>query len=371
MDADIEFPSHIIEGANLRGYNTPSSDIMLLPNFIIITLSLFSVPRNMPLLEEDTVGGSKLHITSTSDYGARKNHPTTYDDNPPFKGPLRLEQQSSPDFHRQRIRGYYQESLLSTIDDLPAICPSTPTEKILRSIVDHLARRDAPVDVKEVAESIEFYLRCGKRLIGAARRVLKNRNRGIDGSGQTSTIAIRDLCSGHGLTGLLFIACNPPGRFPDTDLRAVLVDQFEPKSHGILRDCISDICPWVKESVSFQTMPLEEYALRTVKERISDSEDMQCEATIIISTHACGSLTDKVLSHATSIEAASIAVMPCCYTGTDSGVPYGVRRILGVGLSADVERSFYLQEHKYLVDFASVPRAITPMNRIIVAERRK
>jgi len=42
-----------------------------------------------------------------------------------------------------------------------------------------------------------------------------------------------------------------------------------------------------------------------------------------------------------------------------------------VGLSADVRRSFTLQDRGYLVDFAAVPRAITPMNRIVVAERRK
>ena len=94
-------------------------------------------------------------------------------------------------------------------------------------------------------------------------------------------------------------------------------------------------------------------------------------ATIIVMTHACGSLTDKVMTYAMDAEAASVAVMRCCYTGMDKGVPYGVRRILGVGLSADVQRSFYLQDHGYLVDFAVIPRAITLMNIIVVAERHK
>jgi len=330
----------------------------------------------MPPLKDD-VADNKQPIISTSDYGARKNHPTAYDDNPSFKGPLRLEQRESPDFHRRRIRGYYldDENLRNSLHatELPTLGPSTPTGTILKSIVDHLARRDAPVDAKEVAESIEFYLRCGKRLIGAARRVLQNKKKGEDGSSK-NTITIQDICSGHGLTGLLFIACNPPGRLSETCMRALLVDQFEPKSHAILRDYISEICPWVAESVSFESSPLESYASRVSDEqsRADDSGSMDIQqATIIISTHACGSLTDKVLEYAMSAEAASVAVMPCCYTGTDNGVPYGVRRMLGVGLSADVQRSFYLQDHDYLVDFAAIPRAITPMNRIVVAERRK
>eukprot|EP00571_Detonula_confervacea_P004373 CAMPEP_0172322072 /NCGR_PEP_ID=MMETSP1058-20130122/44965_1 /TAXON_ID=83371 /ORGANISM="Detonula confervacea, Strain CCMP 353" /LENGTH=328 /DNA_ID=CAMNT_0013037715 /DNA_START=95 /DNA_END=1078 /DNA_ORIENTATION=- len=326
-----------------------------------------------PLIDDAADADLKQHITSTSDYGARKNHPTAYDANPSFKGPLRLEQRESPDLHRNRIHHYYlnDEKLVTSLDvtDLPTLGPSTPTGTILKSIVDHLAREDAPVDAKEVAESVEFYLRCGKRLIGAARRVLQNNNAeaGDDGQ-QQSTITIQDLCSGHGLTGLIFLACNPPGRLSEISVRTVLVDQFEPKSHAILRDCISEICPWVSEdTVSFESTPLEDYALQIVN---GDAGSDTQHATIVISTHACGSLTDKVLQYAMDIEAASLAVMPCCYTGTDSGVPYGVRRMLGVSASADVRRSFYLQEHDYHHDFAAIPRAITPMNRIIVAERR-
>lgn len=356
---------------------------MVLPAInIIAALALFSAPRNMPPLGDEATDQMQ-HIASTSDYGARKNHPTAYDDNPPFKGPLRLEQKKTPDLHRRRIRGYYldDENLGSSLhppaDTPKKLGPSTPTGIILKSVVDHLARRNAPVDAKEVSESIEFYLRCGKRLFGAARRVLQNENKSEDddhGAG-AGTITIHDLCSGHGLTGMLFLACNPPGRIPDTTVRAILVDQFQPKSHLILRDCISEICPWVSEAtVSFESSTLEDYASRVGNER-SRREGDGCrdngDASIVISTHACGSLTDMVLEHAMEVDASSLAVMPCCYTGTDSGVPYGVRRVLGVGLSADVRRSFYLQGRDYHVDFAAIPQAITPMNRIIVAERRR
>ena len=163
-------------------------------NGIVTTFALFASPHNMPplLRVDDDVAASASASASasatadhkrhnTSDYGARTNHPTAYDDNPPFKGPLRLERRPSPDLHRNRIQHYYidDEKLRDClqIDELPTLTPATPTGTYLKSIVDHLARRDAPVDAKEVAESVEFYLRCGKRLFGAAKRVIQNNSK--------------------------------------------------------------------------------------------------------------------------------------------------------------------------------------------------
>jgi hypothetical protein len=384
--------------------------------------------RGHSYLDEITTSSSH-----SSDYGAPKlGHPTSYDDDPPFKGPLTLSRtvpDSSFDNNRVRIRHYYydnqydeqQRSLqldgnnngdnsspLTTTKKI-MLGLSTPTNVILKAIVDHLAYRDAPVDVKEVAESIEFYLRCGKRLLGAARRTTKtailrddDHDSIYDGSDddndddhndmrndmfnnqQQNIINVQDLCSGHGLTGMIFLACNPPGRIIDIDgnsimITATCIDIVEPKSHNVLRGIIAEICPWVgvDGAVSFITSSLEEYATAVIAARQEQQQQRRRHGattmeTVVISTHACGSLTDKVLHYASTINASSIAVMPCCYTGTADGAPYGIKRILGVSLAADIRRSFALQEcGAYHVDFASIPKSITPMNRIIVAERRK
>jgi hypothetical protein len=390
------------------------------------------------------------HAHHSSSYGVRgSDHPTSYDDDPPFKGPLSLISSSmSYDSNRVRIRRHYLErsshpphriiipgddndgvtatsassssptTTATVVDPPPPLGPSTPTNAVLRALVDHLANRDAPVDAKEVAESVEFYLRCGKRLIGAARRAMIASKRNDIGENQNDDdderhrggriINVQDLCSGHGLTGLIFLACNPPRRGNDDDdgdvvIVTTLVDIVEPRSHSILRDMISEICPWVGNdgAVTFVESSLEGFVASSTHMRSVDKDDDRDIAerggeregplrrhdrqrqslrsgrrsnstTIVISTHACGSLTDEVLEYASSINAASIAVMPCCYTGTAEGAPYGVRRMLGVGMAADIRRSFTLQDAgDYHVDFAAIPRAITPMNRIIVAERRR
>jgi len=412
---------------------------------ILSTLALISSHRNMPPLTKDgnssdgrhpvivpsspSSSSSSPRRSPSSDYGARRDHPTSYDDDPPFKGPLSLSRRvgSSPDSNRVRIRRHYLDSpsppssssslssssLLDAVDGSPpptSLGPSTPTDVILRSVVDHLARKDAPVDAKEVAESVEFYLRCGKRLLSAARRALPpptTRDHHGDGGEDDDddddddcggrTIDVQDLCSGHGLTGLIFLACNPPGRagLDGSVVVTTLVDRAEPKSHSALRDIIAEVCPWVGAdgAASFVASTLEEFAAASSsaaafvvddddenlvppveegRRRLRRRRQRATSAMIVISTHACGSLTDVVLEYAADVGAASIAVMPCCYTGTADGAPYGVRRMLGVGMAADLRRAFELQGRgDYHVDFAAVPRAITPMNRIIVAERRR
>ena len=165
-------------------------------------------------------------------------------------------------------------------------------------------------------------------------------------------------------------------------------DEVEDEDKVTMTTCCCAECggeegPWVgvDGAVSFITSSLEEYATAVTTTRQEQQQQQRRRIrrhnsttmeTIVIATHACGALTDKVLHFASTINASSIAVMPCCYTGTAEGAPYGVKRMLGVSLAADMRRSFALQEcGNYHVDFASIPKSITPMNRIIVAERRK
>ena len=70
------------------------------------------------------------------------------------------------------------------------------------------------------------------------------------------------------------------------------------------------------------------------------------------------------------MKACAIAAMPCCYTGTDQGVPYGIRRAFGVAWAADIRRSQFLDDNMYHVDYVTIPKEITPLNRIIMAEER-
>ena len=320
---------------------------------------LATSPRRMPPMPVQTKPEHSEHdLLAAAAYGPKRNHPTAYDESPPFKGPLVLGKTSSPDQHRQRIRRYYTDSgsdlQLPTYDQPPRLPTSSSTERILRTVVDHLAHSDCPVDAKEVAESVEFYHRTAKRLLGAAKRITSAAMKSDDESTNSGSIVVQDLCCGHGLTGMLFVACNPPRSPASVGVRTVLVDRFEPPSHKQLRHAIAEVCPWMndEDAVSFVPSTLDDHF---AQESSSDAFGPN-HASVVISTHACGSLTDDILRYAVDGNCAALAVMPCCYTGTDKGVPYGIRRALGVSVAADVGRSFFLQERGYHVDWTTIPQ---------------
>ena len=113
--------------------------------------------------------GARRH---TSDFSARKNHPASYEDSPNFKGPLILTKKYSTSDNRTRIKNFYQESdhLVIPQRQPHPLTPSANTDLILKTIMDNFALNDAPIDAKEMAESMEVYLRTRKRLLGIANK---------------------------------------------------------------------------------------------------------------------------------------------------------------------------------------------------------
>lgn len=321
---------------------------------LVLNSRSLNAASNMPQLDLSV----RRH---TSDFTAKKNHPTSYDDEPKFKGPLTLSKKFSTSDNRTRIRKFYAESdnLHIPKRQVSPLKPTASTSLILKTIMDNFALKDAPVDAKEMAESMEFYMRTRKRLLGVAKKRLAKVNK-ESSSDETKDegIYVHDLCAGHGLTGMLFAACNPPraGRV----VRTRLVDISEPAAHSVLKNLITEVCPWMKDEVQFYPYSLNEYL----------GIDSKSACPVVIATHACGSLTDDVLDQAVAMKACGIAVMPCCYTGTDKGSPFGIKRSLGVAWAADIRRSYLLDSSGYHVDYTTIPREITPLNRIVLGEER-
>lgn len=298
-------------------------------------------------------GGSKQH---TSNFQAKQNHPTSYDDSPAFKGPIILGRSSPTSDCHTRLYYYYNENNIR-LSKQKALNPRSQTSVILHTIVDHLAYRNAPLDVKEICESVEFYLRTRKRMFGAVK---KKQSRITGEQNPTNrSINVLECCAGHGLTGMLFVACNP-----GANVHTTLVDSVEPSSHRILKQLLVEVCPWVDKRVTFTPISLESYHETQMSQHNETSNALQ----VVVATHACGTLTDSVLEIGARIGASGIAVMPCRYTGTSKGAPYGIKRALGVAWAADIRRSFFLTEKGYHSDFAAIPSEITPMNRILVGE---
>ena len=86
---------------------------------------------------------------------------------------------------------------------------------------------------------------------------------------------------------------------------------------------------------------------------------------LIVSSHACGALTDAILDAAVAARA-RVAVLPCCHdlAQCDGGPLAGW---LDGPMAIDVMRATRLEARGYHVRTQTIPDAITPKNRLLIA----
>lgn len=155
-----------------------------------------------------------------------------------------------------------------------------------------------------------------------------------------------DLAGGHGLLAQLLLLL-------DRDIpEALAVDRHLPENAALLAAELRIEWPWLNGRVSFLERDLEEVSL------FSDD--------IVVSVHACGSLTDLVLERAVAAGCRA-AVLPCCHDlrHADAG---GLQGWLDGALAVDVTRAAQLQARGYRVYTQTIPSDITPKNRLLMAE---
>lgn len=196
-------------------------------------------------------------------------------------------------------------------------------DKFLRAIA---AERLLPI--KEVLETFEFFARIRK-------------------SSRTKTVA--DLCCGHGLLGILF------AMFERDVERVILIDQNEPESRQKLIAVAIGIAPWIEEKIDNRAA------------KISIDDTWIERGVSIVSAHACGVLSDLCIDVA--IKAGGpIAILPCCYPRSACDAPLSLQTQFGLETAFDIDRTYRLEAAGYRVRWGSIPKEITPMNRIIYGQ---
>jgi hypothetical protein len=155
-----------------------------------------------------------------------------------------------------------------------------------------------------------------------------------------------DLACGHGLVAHLMLLLD------DTSSRALGVDVRLPPSAGKLARALSDNWPRLAGRVELVERSIEQVEL--------SADD------VVVSAHACGSLTDRIIDRAIQARA-RLAILPCCQakSGSDLG---GVEGWMDAALAIDVTRAFRLREHGYVVRTQRIPEEITEKNRLLLAE---
>jgi hypothetical protein len=153
-----------------------------------------------------------------------------------------------------------------------------------------------------------------------------------------------DLGGGHGLLAQLMLLLD------DTSPLGIVVDTAVPASAVPVHEVLVSAWPRLSGRVKFKTASLQAIDLTA--------------NDVVVSSHACGSLTDQVIARAVAARA-PLAVLPCCHDikTCDAG-PFG--GWLDKPLAIDVMRAARLEREGYRVWTQTIPADITPKNRLLL-----
>ncbi len=155
---------------------------------------------------------------------------------------------------------------------------------------------------------------------------------------------IVDLGGGHGLLAQIMLLLD------DTSQAALVVDTALPPSSVKVHEALVDAWPRLQCRVTF------------VADRFERIDILPGD--LVVSSHACGALTDRVLDRAVSGRAC-VSVLPCChdFEKCDAGPLEGW---VDAALAIDIRRAQRLEREGYRVWTRTIPEAITPKNRLLL-----
>ncbi len=160
---------------------------------------------------------------------------------------------------------------------------------------------------------------------------------------------ILDLACGHGLLAHILLILD------DSSKTAIAVDSNIPLNAANLSNALITSWPRLKDRIIYKEMPLQEITI------LPDD--------IVVSAHACGSLTDLIIDKATK-QHARVAVLPCCHDLKESSTG-GLEGWMDKTLAVDTVRAVKLKAKGYQIVTQKIPNDITPKNRLLMGEYLK
>jgi len=153
-----------------------------------------------------------------------------------------------------------------------------------------------------------------------------------------------DVAGGHGLLAYLLLLLD------DSSASAYVVDPRSPPSATAVAEVLTAAWPRLAGRVHPVKVSLDDFAFAA--------------GDLVVSSHACGSLTDRVLACAVTA-GARVAVLPCCH---DASV-WDVGSLAGwidASLAIDLKRVLRLEADGYRAWTQAIPAVITPKNRLLL-----
>ena len=155
---------------------------------------------------------------------------------------------------------------------------------------------------------------------------------------------VLDLGGGHGLLAQVMLLLD------DSSSGSIVVDKTLPPSSLKLHDVLVHTWPRLEGRIAFVA---------------ADLDDVEILPTdVVVSSHACGALTDRILDRAAAARA-RVAVMPCCHN-VDAGDAGGLSGWVESPVAIDIVRAMRLANNGYRIWTQTIPGAITPKNRLLL-----
>jgi SAM-dependent methyltransferase len=205
-----------------------------------------------------------------------------------------------------------------TVRQLSVFPGDTLFERIARAVC-----RAGTLPAKELYEAWEVARRVRRRYRGG--RVL-------------------DFACGHGLLAHIMLLLD------DSSPEALAVDTSHPLNAEKLSGAILKTWPRLEGRIHLVAAPLEDIAVT--------------QDDLIVSSHACGPLTDQIIDQAIKA-GARLGVLPCCHdlSRSDTG---GLEGWVAGPLAVDVTRAARLRAAGYSVFTQKIPEEISPQNRLLM-----
>jgi hypothetical protein len=153
-----------------------------------------------------------------------------------------------------------------------------------------------------------------------------------------------DMCGGHGLLAHIMLLLD------DSSASAVVIDRTVPPSSAKIHESLTADWPRLAGRITF------------LEREVEDIEVIASD--VVVSIHACGALTDRIIARAVAARA-RVAVLPCChdFATCDAGDLSGW---VDAPLAIDIMRATRLKAQGYRVWTQSIPGEITSKNRLLL-----
>ena len=157
---------------------------------------------------------------------------------------------------------------------------------------------------------------------------------------------IVDVGGGHGLLAHVMVLLD------DSSPDALVVDNALPPSSAKVHEALVEAWPRLKGRVTLVAAALEDVEI--------------LPSDVVVSSHACGNLTDRILDRAAAARA-RVAVLPCCHdlATCDAGRLSGW---VDDPVAIDIVRAMRLEQRGYRIWTQAIPADITPKNRLLLGE---